>query len=275
MVFALFLVTCLSSASLYADPPSAAAIWGAIKSPAVGPALSIGGFSAGCVQGAVALPLSGDGFRVTRPERHRVFGHPLLVSTIRELGARVKSLALGFLPIGDLSQPRGGPAPTGHASHQTGLDVDIWYAPPTPTHDPISMIDAKLGRPARTFTAGVARIIELFASDPRVDRLFVHPILKRALCESAPTDRAWLRKVRPWWGHHDHFHARLACPSDSPACEPQSPLPAGDGCNELAWWFNPAAQAERDKNHQTYSSKVGASPPLPEGCRTLLDEPKP
>ena len=25
-----------------------------------------------------------------------------------------------------MGQPRGGPLPYGHASHQTGLDVDIW-----------------------------------------------------------------------------------------------------------------------------------------------------
>ena len=30
------------------------------------------------------------------------------------------------LLIGDMSQPRGGPMVSGHASHQIGLDVDIW-----------------------------------------------------------------------------------------------------------------------------------------------------
>ena len=29
--------------------------------------------------------------------------------------------------VGDMAQPRGGPLPFGHASHQTGLDVDIWF----------------------------------------------------------------------------------------------------------------------------------------------------
>src|SRR5260370_27770907 len=31
--------------------------------------------------------------------------------------------------IGDMAQPRGGPLPFGHKSHQTGLDVDIWFMP--------------------------------------------------------------------------------------------------------------------------------------------------
>ena len=34
---------------------------------------------------------------------------------------------LGVLSIGDLGQARGGPAPSGHVSHQSGLDVDIWF----------------------------------------------------------------------------------------------------------------------------------------------------
>ncbi len=31
--------------------------------------------------------------------------------------------------VGDISQPRGGPMLTGHASHQIGLDADIWLTP--------------------------------------------------------------------------------------------------------------------------------------------------
>jgi penicillin-insensitive murein endopeptidase len=93
------------------------------------------------------------------------------------------------------------------------------------------------------------------------------------MCQSAGPAREWLRKVRPWWGHDDHFHVRLSCPPDSPECTPQPALPAGDGCEALAWWFNPRAQAERAKEHQSYSSKVGASPALPETCRTLVSLP--
>ena len=48
------------------------------------PARAIGGYSAGCIDGAVALPKVGEGFRVAKPERNRVFGHPLLVGMIRD-----------------------------------------------------------------------------------------------------------------------------------------------------------------------------------------------
>jgi penicillin-insensitive murein endopeptidase len=115
------------------------------------------------------------------------------------------------------------------------------------------------------------QVLRWFAADERVERVFVNPVVKRALCQSAGTDRGWLHKLRPWWGHDEHFHVRLACPADSPECQPQPPLAAGDGCEELAWWFNPAAQKERDDRRQTYRSKVGAAPALPPACARLLE----
>jgi penicillin-insensitive murein endopeptidase len=249
-----------------------AATWARLRQPSPGPARAIGGCSAGCIQGAIALPLVGAGFRVAKPDRNRVFGHPLLVGLVRELGARLVRLGLGTLAVGDLSQARGGPAPTGHASHQTGLDVDIWFAAPV-AGSAVSMVDGARNQPSKHWTAAMARTLELAASDARVDRIFVNPVLKRALCgdPAAARHREWLRKVRPWWGHADHFHVRLACPSDSPGCAPQPPLPPGDGCDTLDWWFNPRAQEERAQGHQSYAAKVGASPPLPIECRALIE----
>ena len=255
-----------AAAATTAAPLKIPTPWSQFKLPVKGPAQAIGGYSAGCIAGALQLALRGDGFRVAKPERHRIFGHPALIAMIRDLGQKVKSLHLPPLSLGDLGQARGGPAPTGHASHQTGLDVDIQF-----THDAAKMVDAVKQQPLELFTDKVARLVELAASDPRVERIFVNPILKRALCQRTDEDRAWLRKVRPWWGHDDHFHVRLACPADSPACEPQPPLPPGDGCDTLAWWFDAKAQADRAKAHDSYSAKVGAAPPLPEGCKALLD----
>jgi penicillin-insensitive murein endopeptidase len=251
-----------------ATPPTP---WATFRTPTLHPPRAIGGYSAGCIDGAIALPLTGDGFRVAKPERHRVFGHPLLVGMIRDLGHKLIELHLPALAVGDLGQPRGGPAPTGHASHQTGLDVDLWFLPPL-KGEAQSMVDRAKMQPSEKFTAAVMRELTLAAMDVRVERIFVNPVLKRAVCERATGDRSWLHKLRPWWGHDDHFHVRLACPPDSPACTPQAPLPPGDGCSELAWWFDEKAQADREKGHQTYAAKVGAAPALPEGCRVLLDE---
>jgi penicillin-insensitive murein endopeptidase len=218
--------------------------WSKQRAPSSGPARAIGGYSAGCVAGAARLPSDGPGFHVARPERNRVYGHPSLIALIRELAARARAAHLAALAIGDLGQPRGGPAPDGHASHQNGLDVDIWFAP-LADGKPVSMIDGKRKQPVPGFATRFTRLLESFAGDPRVDRIFINPLLKQALCEAVAGERAWLGKLRPWWGHDDHFHVRLACPADSPACEPQAPLAIGDGCGELTWWLSGAADADR------------------------------
>ena len=98
------------------------------------------------------------------------------------------------------------------------------------------------------WAARVARLLQITANDTRVERVFVHPIIKRELCANAGSDRAWLTKIRPWYGHDDHFHVRLACPAGSPDCAPQAKVATGDGCGEeLAWWFSPEATADRDE----------------------------
>ena len=62
------------------------------------------------------------------------------------------------------------------------------------------------------------RIIKAAAEDPKVERIFVNAAIKKALCRSTDTDRTWLRKVRPMWGHDYHFHIRMSCPAGSPDC---------------------------------------------------------
>jgi penicillin-insensitive murein endopeptidase len=253
-----------------AAPPTP---WSRARTPLAGPARAIGGYSAGCIAGAVALPVRGDGFRVVKPERNRVFGHPLLVSLIRSLGAQLVAHQQAPLYVGDMGQPRGGPAPSGHASHQTGLDVDLWFAPPSALKD-ASMVDAAHRQASPRFTADVAHVVELAAANRDVERIFLNPLLKQALCARTTGDRRWLQKVRPWWGHDDHFHVRLACPADSPECVPQAPLPPGDGCDALGWWLNPApaVAADRAKGKQTYAAKVGAQPLLPLSCAALIED---
>jgi penicillin-insensitive murein endopeptidase len=246
--------------------------WHQVDTPKDGPAQSIGGYSAGCVQGATRLPLNGRGFHVARPERRRVFGHPLLIEFIRALGKSLIKTRAGTLWVGDLGQARGGPAPTGHASHQTGLDVDLWFGKRGrgARTRPIELVDLTRMKLTRGYSRRVARLIAAAAASPVVDRIFVNPVIKRALCDKVKGSRAWLHKVRPWYGHHDHFHVRLACPADSPDCEAQPPLPPGDGCDQLDWWLKPQAAADRDKARQKYQARVGASPQLPPKCRDVL-----
>jgi penicillin-insensitive murein endopeptidase len=198
----------------------------AATEPSSGAPEAIGDYSAGCVQGASALPLDGAGYQVMHPSRKRYFGHPALVGFLQTLGTQMAAAGHVFL-IGDLSQPRGGRASGGHASHQSGLDVDIWFWHPKAAKERAltekeredtkarSVLDGKNGVVRKQWAAQVRAMLHFAADDARVERLFVHPIIKRELCaneDADPAKRAWLRKVRPWYGHDDHVHVRLACP---------------------------------------------------------------
>ncbi|HEX6240339.1 MAG TPA: penicillin-insensitive murein endopeptidase [Polyangiales bacterium] len=282
-LFVLFLVWAATMRPLAATARGHVREWHQIRTPAKGDARSIGGYSAGCVQGALALPLKGPGFQVMRPERRRHFGHPLLVQFVRGLGQSAKAKRLGLVQIGDLGQPRGGPAPTGHASHQSGLDVDIWYASPplpvaalSPEERKAASSPSVVDEATLTLNANwqprMAQLLRSAGEDERVARIFVNPVIKRALCQQTRGDRAFLAKLRPWWGHDEHFHVRLACPTDSPECEPQSPLSEGDGCAEAEAWLSPDAQREREQERARYRAKIGKKPALPAACDALLQQ---
>jgi penicillin-insensitive murein DD-endopeptidase len=88
------------------------------------------------------------------------------------------------------------------------------------------------------WTHAHTELIRIAAQDLAVTRIFVNAAIKKALCREAGTDRAWLSKVRPWYGHAEHFHVRIACPADSAECKPQPPPDPSDGCgHELDFWF--------------------------------------
>src|SRR3954470_19339871 len=98
--------------------------------PAAMPAEAIGFYAKGCIAGAQALPINGDTWQVMRLSRNRYWGHPDLVRLVERLSVKAhKEAGWPGILVGDMSQPRGGPMITGHASHQVGLDADIWLTP--------------------------------------------------------------------------------------------------------------------------------------------------
>jgi|GEM_PF-2473884 len=124
----LIIISLLTSATIAAANP-ALQKWAKVSDPAPARdiAQSIGDYTAGCIRGAVSLPFRGEGYQVMRLSRKRYYGHPDLIQFIENMGREAMAQGWGTLLIGDLGQPRGGPTLTGHRSHQTGLDVDIWY----------------------------------------------------------------------------------------------------------------------------------------------------
>jgi penicillin-insensitive murein DD-endopeptidase len=236
------------AAATAAEPP-VKELFGAKATPAPArDARVIGTYAKGCLAGGAALPADGPGWQAVRLSRNRTWGHPALVAFVERLAVAARADGWPGLLVGDLAQPRGGPMVSGHASHQIGLDVDLWLTPmpdrrlrleERETFAPVSMLadGTRVADPARLTPLHVA-LIRRAALDLEVARVFVHPGIKQALCAGAGDDRSWLAKVRPWWGHDSHFHVRLACPPGERLCRGQEPPPPGDGCGQdLAWWL--------------------------------------
>lgn len=253
LLFAACLLLALDApAQLAAKPALAAQLFSAVKVGSDQKPQAIGGYSRGCGAGLVQLPESGPSWQAMRLSRNRNWGHPVMVDYLIDLSQSAQALGWRGLYIGDISQPRGGPSQSGHLSHQTGLDADIWYTPPSSldlTKTQRENLGAMIVRTDDqtsvngNWTPSHAAVLKAAASDPRVDRIFVAAAVKIDMCRTAKAkDKKWLQKIRPLYGHHDHFHVRLKCPKGSGACETQTPTVAelsngGDGCDEtLTWW---------------------------------------
>lgn len=247
-------------------PPSAAAQ----------PARVIGSPVAGCIAGAVPLPSDGPGYQAIRISRHRYFGHGDTVAFVERLGKAGDAAGLRPFYVGDMSLPHGGPMPWGHGSHQNGLDVDIWFSFARPPLIPAALREdvdlPSMLRPdrkqvdRRRFGRDQAALLRLAATDPHTDRIFVHWAIKDALCAN-PANRPWLHRIRPWWGHDEHFHVRLRCPADSPDCVGQSPIPPGDGCDAaLDWWAEQPEPAPLPPD----LARKRPQRPLPAACAAVV-----
>jgi penicillin-insensitive murein endopeptidase len=254
--------------------------WADVRTPAPGPAQSIGFYTAGCVQGAQALPLEGPGYEAIRISRNRYWGQPVTLTFIQTLAEKVRAAGQAPLYIGDIGQPRGGPAPAGHASHQTGLDADIWFErQPGPRRPPAERENPRLrslvlpedsGIDDGVFNQQHVTLLQLAAEMPSLDRLFVNKWIKQRLCQTVTGNRAWLNKLVVWLGHDEHFHARLFCPPGNPQCQPQARYYSDDGCGEpLDVWFTrpPVKLPPPD------AAKVPYRPKLPAACQAVLRAP--
>lgn len=237
---------------------------------------AIGSYAKGCAAGAVQLPETGRTWQAMRLSRNRNWGTPELVDFLQDLSKDAARLpGWNGIYVGDMSQPRGGPMTSGHASHQIGLDADIWMLPAR---------DLRLSRSARESLSSISlrrnggayvndswtpqhmALLKAAASDRRVARIFVFPGAKVWMCQNAKGNRRWLRKIRPWWGHHYHFHVRLSCPRGMKGCVDQAPPPPGDGCADAQKWVNDILNPPPpDPN---------APPPKPRRQLTMADLPR-
>src|SRR5215813_786064 len=216
--------------------------------PSAQPPKVIGEYTKGCLAGGAKMPMDGDTWQVMRLSRNRYWGYPETIALLKRLSVNAhKDAGWPGILVGDIGQPRGGPALTGHASHQIGLDADIWLTP-MPDHllsrqeredmsATMMVRDDRLDTDPKAWTPGHLAVIRDAAQEPSVQRIFVNAAIKKALCREAKGDRSWLSKVRPWHGHDYHFHIRMRCPSGSPDCHGQPEQDGGDGCDDLGYWF--------------------------------------
>ena len=245
----------------------------------------IGFYAKGCIAGAEALPINGDTWQVMRLSRNRNWAHPQMVALLERLSMKAHKVA-GWpgLLIGDMSQPRGGPMLTGHASHQIGLDADIWLTP-MPNRQlsrnereemsAVMMVRKdRLDIDPQTWTPTHLSVIRAAAQEPAVERIFVNAAIKKALCREAKGDRSWLSKVRPMYGHDYHFHVRIVCPAGSSECTPQSPPGDGDGCGaELNYWFSDAVLHPKPPPVPPKPRPPMTLAQMPAACRQVLAAP--
>jgi hypothetical protein len=119
----------------------------------------VGFYAKGCLAGGEMLPTDGEAWQVMRLSRNRNWGHPALTGFLKKTASELRAAEIwpGFL-VGDMAQPRGGPMITGHASHQIGLDADVWLTP---------MPDRQLSRTEREEMSATRMV--------RPDRLDIDP----------------------------------------------------------------------------------------------------
>jgi penicillin-insensitive murein DD-endopeptidase len=258
-------------------------LFGAVKEPANMATRSIGFYATG-LAGGKPLPANGPAWQVMRLSRNRNWGHPSLIRYIERfaMDAKEKDRWPGLL-VGDLSLPRGGPMPFGHKSHQVGLEADIWYKPApnyelSPEERETMKLESFLLDPGHVnpavWTPDYEKFLRRAVSYPEVALIFVHPAIKKWLCENLSGDRPPLSKIIPLMGHDDHFHARLFCPAGNPGCRNQKPKTRGDGCGAgLDKWIEALMKVRPgapDKPPPKKTGPVLTLGQLPPECEAVL-----
>jgi penicillin-insensitive murein endopeptidase len=286
MRVAAFLAAALLVPSVVLAEPLAKTLFGAQTLPSATAPQSHGFYSKGCFSGGVAIATDGPHWQAMRLSRNRRWGHPAMVTLLERLSRDAAADGWNGLLIGDISQPRGGPMLSGHASHQIGLDADVWFTPmpdrtlsreERETTGAQSMLkDGSLYVDDRKWTKAHEAVLRRAAGYRDVERILVHPGIKKKLCDTVSGDRSWLRKVRPFWGHDSHFHIRIGCQPGSSGCKGQEPTPRGEGCDQsLAWWFTEEPWRPATGPVEPKARDVMTMASLPAACQAVLNAPSP
>ena len=235
----------------------------------------VGNYNNGCIFNSHSLKVSTDTYQVAHPRKQRYFGDESMVRFIERYSAAVKKNGVGNVLVGDVSTRYGGRLNTGHASHQNGLDADIEFyldrINPKDLDKPHANILVTRDKKTTNslFNRKYYDLIMLAAKDPLVERIFVSPAIKVKMCEMTADENMhkYLHKIRPWFGHTEHFHVRLRCPAHAADCEKQTPIPEMNTIAEekeeaLSWFLPPPTDVAKNIQKKP-------KPELPARCERL------
>jgi penicillin-insensitive murein endopeptidase len=216
---------------------------------------SIGGPRDGRIEGAVALPERGPGFRSNpnRPNEEAFYGTVEMVQALVRAAAVVHEEMGGELTINDLGFEEGG-AISHHGSHRAGRDVDVLFYLIDREGEPMESVGAFLDRRGRGFDfqdlsdprddvlvridlPRTWRFIRALLEGPHgdhVQRIFVAEHLRtllvrhaeRARAPEAIRERFGAITCQPGYPHDDHLHIRFYCTTEDMegGCEDSPPI---------------------------------------------------
>lgn len=239
---------------------------------------AVGNYNNGCIMNAVEAKHNAPYYQIYRPQSKRYYGDKTMMDFLDRFSKKAHQIGFESILVGDISSQFGGPMNTGHASHQIGLDVDIEFNTKRLSHNQLVkggqaqfLVDKGSQSVNSKFNKMYYQLIMAAAHDPEVERIFVGPAIKIAICDMTKDEREqpFLRKIRPWYGHTEHLHVRLRCPKNAPDCEHQAPPEPmhsiAEEKEEALSWFRPAP-ANADNGPKK------PKPPFPKRCVKLYDD---
>lgn len=217
------------------------------------PNQAIGQHDGGRLSTPSQLPRQGPGF-IARPGRaEKSYGTDLMIGLLTAASAQVEQVVPNKSPlvVSNISKKTGGRLCNGkscHASHQTGLDVDVAF----PSHKSVRDLWSACNSRGSNCVKGVSKDFDaqrfwLFAKQATcadknpVIAIFVDTAIKEHMCDwarnqgenlSDPNSCAFkaLRAMKYEPGHHNHFHMRLKCPGNRDCRNATVSLGRGTGC---------------------------------------------
>ncbi|WP_413584974.1 penicillin-insensitive murein endopeptidase [Bdellovibrio sp. HCB274] len=176
---------------------------------------------------------------ILRPSRMTHFGTIEMAYLMARMGKYTRAIAPDHkLRVGDISRKNGGTLGQ-HKSHKTGLDADIAYYYKADKNLAGFSSALKGGKPIGEWMISQQwKLFKYTVSSKFVDRIFIHPTLKKSMCSYAQSQgeantaqgKEVLRRLVSEVNHYNHFHLRIKCSKSQVRCRQMAEPAPGTGC---------------------------------------------